>query len=99
MKKLVKLAKTTSPDFNLLPTTVKTTDPANPPPAPPASIAAPVLASEQHVKYTTFARDSVDYNIACIGHPIGLQTKYNTSSLQNYTIQLRKPQDKVLKQQ
>ena len=59
---------------------------------------APVAKPDQKVKYTTFSRDTVDYTITSIGHPIGLRTKYNISSLEKYTIQLRKPQDPVLKQ-
>jgi len=53
---------------------------------------------EQKPKYTTFSRDSVDYTIASIGHPIGLKTKCKISELQVYTIHLRKPQDPLLKQ-
>lgn len=49
------------------------------------------------MKFTVFSRDTVDYEVTSIGHAIGLQTKYNVSSLQRYRVQLRKPQDPVLK--
>jgi hypothetical protein len=58
----------------------------------------PALTPGQKIKYTTFSRDTVNYIVTSIGHPIGLKTKYNTSELQNYTIHLRKPQDAMLKQ-
>lgn len=51
----------------------------------------------QKVKYITFSRDTVDYSVTSIGHPIGLRTKYDKSSLEKYTIHLRKPQDPLLK--
>jgi len=66
-------------------------------PTPTTSPAATPL--EKKMKYITFSRDTVDYSVTSIGHPIGLRTKYNASSLVKYTIQLRKPQDPVLKQQ
>ena len=59
---------------------------------------APEPTPEQKIKYITFSRDTVDYTVTSIGHPIGLRTKYNKSSLQKYTIHLRKPQDPLLKQ-
>jgi len=49
------------------------------------------------VKYHTFTRDTVDYVVNSIGHSIGLQTQYDSSSLKSYTIKLRKPQDALLK--
>ncbi|PMD31912.1 hypothetical protein L207DRAFT_187798 [Hyaloscypha variabilis F] len=52
---------------------------------------------EQKVKYHTFTRDTVDYVVNSIGHRIGLQTQYDASSLKQYTIKLRKPQDALLK--
>ncbi|KAG4443330.1 hypothetical protein IFR05_001199 [Cadophora sp. M221] len=52
---------------------------------------------EKKVKYTTFASDTVDYVVNSIGHPIGLKTQYDSSSLKQYTIKLRKPQDALLK--
>jgi hypothetical protein len=57
----------------------------------------PAPTPEQKIKYTTFSRDTVDYIVTSIGHPIGLKTKYDTNSLKNYTIHLRKPQDALLK--
>jgi hypothetical protein len=53
---------------------------------------------EQKSKYTTFSRDTVSYTVTSIGHRIGLKTKCNTSSLKEYKIYIRKPQDPVLKQ-
>jgi hypothetical protein len=53
---------------------------------------------DKKAKFTTFSRNTVDYTVTSIGHPIGLRTKYNASSLKKYTIQLRKPQDPLLKQ-
>ncbi|ATZ50507.1 hypothetical protein BCIN_06g00090 [Botrytis cinerea B05.10] len=48
--------------------------------------------------YTTFTRDSADYTTSSIGHPIGLCTKYSSTTIQTYTIHLRKPSDSLLKQ-
>jgi len=58
----------------------------------------PAPTPEQKIKYTTFSRDTLNYIVTSIGHPIGLKTKYDTSSVRNYTIKLRKPQDAMLKQ-
>jgi hypothetical protein len=72
-------------DINLLP---KSSEPTN----------TPAPKTEQKTKYTTFSSNTVDYIVTSIGHPIGLQTKYNTSELQKYTIHLHKHQDPLLKQ-
>jgi len=85
IENILKLAGKEFKDMKLLP---KSSEPTN--------TAAPT--PEQKIKYTTFSRDTVDYTVTSIGHPIGLRTKYNTSSLQNYEIHLRKPQDPLLKQ-
>lgn len=83
IEKILKLAGKSIEDLNQLPTST-----TSPPTSP---------AEQKNYTYTTFSRDSADYTVVSVGHPIGLQTKYNKSSLQNYTIHLRKPQDPVLK--
>jgi hypothetical protein len=84
IEKILNLPGKKFENINLLP---KSSEPDTPAPAP-----------EQKVKYTTFSRNTADYMVTSIGHIIGLRTKYETSSLQKYTIILRKPQDPVLKQ-
>ena len=85
IENILKLAGKEFEDTNLLP---KSSEPTN----------TPAPTPEQKIKYTTFSRNTVDYIVTSIGHPIGLRTKYNTSSLQKYTIHLRKPQDPLLKE-
>ncbi|KAF4627079.1 hypothetical protein G7Y89_g11079 [Cudoniella acicularis] len=86
IENILKLAGKEFEDINLLP---KSSEPIN----------TPAPTPEQKIKYITFSRDTADYTVTSIGHPIGLRIKYNTSSLEKYTIQLRKPQDPVLKKQ
>lgn len=53
---------------------------------------------ESKSKYTHyFSRDTVDYIVTSTGHAIGLRTKYKSSDLKTYTIQLRKHDDPLLK--
>ena len=85
IEKILRLAGKKFEDINPLP---KSSEPTN----------APAPTQEQKIKYTTFSRDTVDYTVTSIGHPIGLRTKCNISSLQKYTIHLRKPQDPLLKE-
>jgi len=65
---------------------------------PASSESTQSKTTEEKIKYTTFSRDTVDYKVTSIGHTIGLQTKYPKSELKIYTVQLRKPEDPVLKQ-
>jgi len=61
------------------------------------NFAPPSTKDEQKTKLTVFTRDTADYQLIGVGHPIDLKTKCDVSGLQRYTIQLRKPQDPVLK--
>jgi len=71
-------------DFNLISKRSEPTNPASP-------------LADRKVKYITFSRDTADYTVTSVGHPIGLRTKYDKSELLKYEIHLRKPQDSVLK--
>jgi hypothetical protein len=84
IEKLLKSAGKEPQDFNLI---SRRSDPTNP--------ASP--SADQKVKYIKFSRDTADYTVKSIGHPIGLRTKYDKSELMKYEIHLRKPQDTVLK--
>ncbi|PVH68826.1 hypothetical protein DL98DRAFT_554688 [Cadophora sp. DSE1049] len=55
-----------------------------------------IVIYKRKVKYSTTS-STVDYVVNSIGHPIGLKTQYNSSSLAQYTIKLGKPQDGLLK--
>ncbi|CZR57845.1 uncharacterized protein PAC_07734 [Phialocephala subalpina] len=66
-------------------------------PATTSTTHTPAPKPEQNSKYTAFSRDTFNYIVSSIGHPIGLQTRYQVSSLQRYTISLRKHQDPLLK--
>ncbi|KAI9642553.1 hypothetical protein NHQ30_009358 [Ciborinia camelliae] len=70
----------------------------NPDTATPAATPQQDSSPNPKTPYTTFTRDTADYTIRSIGHPIGLRTKYSASTLQTYTIDLRKPSDPLLKQ-
>jgi len=82
IEKILELAKKASKDSNSQ--LIETSDSTDTP--------TPTLT-----KHVSFSRNTADYIVTSIGHPIGLKTKYDKSELKPYTINLRKPQDPVLK--
>jgi hypothetical protein len=72
-------------DFNLLPKSSESTDTTAP-------------TKEPKNKYTSFSRDTANYIVTSVGHPIGLRTQCDKDSVKKYTISLRKHQDPMLKQ-
>ncbi|ESZ94398.1 hypothetical protein SBOR_5191 [Sclerotinia borealis F-4128] len=70
---------------------------SNPKTTTPTPTTNPNTSQLPKPTYTTFTRDTADYTCTSIGHSIGLRTRYAPSSLQTYTIHLRKPTDPLLK--
>ncbi|KAM3070200.1 hypothetical protein ACMFMG_003762 [Clarireedia jacksonii] len=84
IEKLLKSAGKEPEDFNLM---SKRSEPTN--------LESP--SAEHKVKYITFSRDTADYTVNSVGHPIGLRTQYDKSELLKYEIHIRKPRDPLLK--
>jgi hypothetical protein len=84
-------------DTELINTSAPSTLASTTPTTSTSATNAPAPKPEQKSKYTAFSRDTFNYIVSSIGHPIGLQTKYKASDLRRYTISLRKHQDPLLK--